>query len=229
MLNLYYIYCRIILTTMQTNFRILIADDHSIVRQGIAIVLKNMNQNLEIKNASDFGEVELMLKNFEFDLIVLDINIPLGKGTQMIEIIKCIQPLLKTLIFSAYDEEVYAPRYLKAGADGYLNKLSTDDEIKFAFQQMITKGNYTSDKVMANMYDNELNNVKDNPIELLSVRELEIARLLISGDGNLEILNKLNIKNSTVSTYKNRIYSKLNVANTVALVALFNQYDEKVF
>jgi len=211
---------------MNNNRKILLADDHSVVRHGISLILKESFENLFIAHADDFLKVLSQIKEQVFDLIVLDISIPEGKGIQMVEIIKEIQPEVKILIFSAHEEELYALRYLKAGADGYLNKLSSDVEFKEAFTSMIKNGNYVSQSIKNKIVSNTLNKKSDNPLEALSNRELEIARLLVRGEGNLEIANKLKLQNSTVSTYKNRIFEKLTINNTVALVTLFKSYDD---
>jgi len=211
---------------MNNNRKILLADDHSVVRYGISLILKESFENLVIAHADDFLKVLSQIKEQAFDLIVLDISIPEGKGIQMVEIIKEIQPEVKILIFSAHEEELYALRYLKAGADGYLNKLSSDVEFKEAFTSMIKNGNYVSQSIKNKIVSNTLNKKSDNPLEALSNRELEIARLLVRGEGNLEIANKLKLQNSTVSTYKNRIFEKLTINNTVALVTLFKSYDD---
>lgn len=213
---------------MNKNLNILLADDHSVVRHGISLILKGSFDNLDIAHADDFLKTIQFLKTQDFDLVILDISIPEGKGIQMVELIKNIQPLVKILIFSAHEEELYALRYLKAGADGYLNKLSSETEFQEAFNSMIKNGNYVSQSIKNQIVSNTLNKKSDNPLELLSNRELEIARLLVRGEGNLEIANKLELQNSTVSTYKNRIFEKLVISNTVALVALFKSYDDLV-
>lgn len=211
---------------MNRNLKVLLADDHSVVRHGISLILKESFENLVIAHAADFLKVLSLLKEQSFDLIVLDISIPEGKGIQMVELIKELQSDVKILIFSAHEEELYALRYLKAGADGYLNKLSSDLEFKEAFASMIKNGNYVSQSIKNKIVSNTLNKKSDNPLEALSNRELEIARLLVRGEGNLEIANKLDLQNSTVSTYKNRIFEKLAINNTVALVTLFKSYDD---
>ncbi len=211
---------------MSKQFKILLVDDHSIVRQGISMILKESYSNFTIVHADTFLKVIDELKNSRFDIIVLDISIPGGKGVQMIELIKSIQEDVRVLIFSAHEEDLYALRYLKSGADGYLNKLSSETEFKNAFLSMIETGSYVSNSVKNKIIENALSNQIDNPIDLLSNRELEIARLLIKGEGNLEIANRLNLQNSTVSTYKNRIFEKLEINNTVALVSLFKSFED---
>ncbi len=210
---------------MGSEYKILIADDHSIIRQGISHILKESYPEIKTLHAGIFSEVLEVLEKECVDLIVLDIAIPEGKGIQMINLAKAICPETKILIFSAYEEELYALRYLKAGANGYLNKLSSDEEFQNAFCSMIENGSYMSQAIKQKM-DNAAPDIPINPIDQLSTRELEIARMLIKGNGNLEIANKLELQNSTVSTYKNRIFEKLAITNTVALVSLFQSYDD---
>lgn len=206
--------------------KILLADDHSVVRQGISMILKESYEDLTILHAADFDTALSLLKTNIIHLVVLDISIPEGKGVQMIEMIKSIHPEVKILVFSAYEEELYAMRYLKAGADGYLNKLSSESEFRQAFKSMIEDGTYMSEAIKKKIISASLNKKSDNPLDILSNREMEIARLLVKGEGNLEIANKLNLQNSTVSTYKNRIFEKLTINNTVALVSLLQAYDD---
>ena len=205
---------------------ILLADDHSVVRQGIAMILKEAYKDLTILHAADFEEALKLLRANSVYLIVLDISIPEGKGVQMVELVKEVSPDIKILIFSAYEEDLYAMRYLKAGAEGYLNKLSSEAEFKQAFKSMLEEGTYMSDAIKQKIITSTLKKESDNPLDILSNREIEIARLLVKGEGNLEIANRLNLQNSTVSTYKNRIFEKLSISNTVALVSLLQAYDD---
>jgi two-component system response regulator FimZ (fimbrial Z protein) len=205
---------------------ILLADDHSVVRQGISMILKESYKDLTILHASDFEDALDILRKNTVYLIVLDISIPEGKGVQMVELVKEINADIKILVFSAYEEDLYAMRYLKAGAEGYLNKLSSETEFKKAFKSMLEDGTYMSEAIKEKIITSSLKKKSDNPLDILSNREIEIARLLVKGEGNLEIANKLNLQNSTVSTYKNRIFEKLSISNTVALIALLQAYDD---
>lgn len=211
---------------MNSSKTILLADDHSVVRQGISMILKETYKDLNILHAADFDSAIDLLKKNEVYLLVLDISIPEGKGVQMVELVKAINHNVKVLIFSAYEEDLYAMRYLKAGAEGYLNKLSSETEFKAAFKAMLEQGTYMSEAIKQKIISATLNKESDNPLDILSNREIEIARLLVRGEGNLEIANKLHLQNSTVSTYKNRIFEKLSISNTVALVSLLQAYDD---
>ena len=204
------------------KYRILIVDDHLVVRTGVTIILQNEIDNLNISYASNFLETINLLNHAVFDLIILDINIPGGKNTVMISDIRSILPDVKILMFSAHEEESYALRYLDAGANGYLNKLSGENKIVGAVKTIIETGKYISPEIANKLASNELNNCYLNPFDKLSKREIEIVKLLVKGNGNLEISNHLNIQMSTVSTYKNRVFEKLKLNNLVELIEIFN-------
>ena len=204
------------------KYKILIVDDHLVVRTGVTIILQNEIDNLDISYASNFPETIKVLNETVFDLIILDINIPGGKNTVMISDIRSILPDVKILMFSAHEEESYALRYLDAGANGYLNKLSGENKIVGAVKTIIETGKYISPEIANKLASNELNNCYLNPFDKLSKREIEIVKLLVKGNGNLEISNHLNIQMSTVSTYKNRVFEKLKLNNLVELIEIFN-------
>jgi len=212
---------------MTSEYSILIADDHSVVRQGVSLILKYSLPNIIINQTDTLNGVLEKMAVTTFDLIILDINLPGGNNVLMIEKIRGIDPNVKILMFSAFEEDLYAMRYLNAGANGYLNKLGNEEEIVEAVRKVMTTGKYISDSLKDKLINDLLNNVSQtNPLERLSNRELEISRLLVNGYGNLEIANHLNIQMSTVSTYKGRIFEKLDIKNVVSLADLFKLYEE---
>ena len=211
---------------MFSDRKILLADDHSIVRRGVALILKENFPDIQILHADSFDGIEDALATGKIDLLVLDINLPGGNSPNMINKIRELQPLVKILVFSAFDEEQYAIRYLNSGADGYLNKLTSEDEIAAAAKAILQGENYVSKKIRTKITENAKNKVPDNPLETLSNREMEIVLLFVQGEGNLEIANKLNIQTSTVSTYKTRIFDKLDVSNIVSLVEKYKLYSK---
>lgn len=206
------------------TFTFLIADDHSIVRQGISLVIKELFFKASILQAGTFKETLKTLKETKVDLLVLDINFPDGNSLSIISEIKVLQPDLKILIFSAYDENLYALRYLNAGASGYLNKGSNEEEMKQALQSMMLSGKYITQNIKDQILDSYISKKPLNPLEQLSDREIEVARLLIKGFGNMEIADMLHVKKSTVSTFKNRIFEKLAIDNLADLIDLFQLY-----
>ncbi|WPR72039.1 response regulator transcription factor [Flavobacterium sp. NG2] len=206
---------------MQKN--ILIVDDHLVVRTGVSIILEEKFKYLNISTTEDYKETLAILDVQKFDLIILDINIPGGKNTGMISEIKKIQPFAKILIFSVYDEETHACPYIVAGANGYINKLSDRKKIIKAVDTILKTGNYLTTDIVNALINASTNKETFNPLDKLSKRELEISELLVKGDGNIEIANKLNIQLTTVSTHKYKIYQKLNIKNIIELMSLFNR------
>ena len=211
----------------QCEFNFIVADDHTIVRQGVTFILKEIHKNSCVYQLANFSEIIKRLNTTPIDLIVLDISFPDGTSLNIIPTIKKIQPNIKILIFSAFDENIYAIRYLNAGASGYLSKLSNEDEIKLAIKSVLNSGKYISKNIQEKIMDTYIFNKPKNPLEQLSNREIEIAKLLVEGFSNIDICNTLNIQKSTVSTYKNRIFEKLDVDNLSSLIQIFNFYKDK--
>lgn len=206
---------------MQKN--ILIVDDHPVIRTGVSIILEEKFKHLNIATTENYTETLLFLSSTKIDLIILDINIPGGRNTAMIQEIKNIQPDVKILIFSVYEEETHACPYIIAGANGYLNKLSDRKKIVAAVDAVLKTGNYLTADIIDALINASAGKESLNPLDKLSKRELEISELLIKGDGNIEIANKLNIQLTTVSTHKNKIFSKLKIKNIIELITLFNK------
>ena len=202
---------------------ILIVDDHLVVRTGVSIILEEKIKNISISTTENYNETLSVLKQKPFDLIILDINIPGGRNTNMIEEIKDIQPETKVLIFSVYEEETHACPYIIAGANGYLNKLSDKKKLTDAIDTILKTGNYLTPSIVNELVKASTNKASMNPLDKLSKREREISELLVKGDGNIEIANKLSIQLTTVSTHKNKIFNKLNIKNIVQLISLFNK------
>lgn len=208
---------------MNSSKNILIVDDHLVVRKGIEIIIREEYPKAIIHNAENYVEALEIIKTINVDLIVLDIIINGLEDIKIMKAIKEVQKNTKILIFSCHDEEHYGLRYIKNGADGYLNKYCDEDKIGLAFKEIFSTGKYYSEEIKNKLKANPKKMSTDNPIDSLSNRELEITQMLINGYGNLEIANRLNIQMSTVSTYKNRVFEKLNVNNVVALADVFKE------
>ncbi|MEZ0183111.1 hypothetical protein B0A75_13330 [Flavobacterium oncorhynchi] len=209
------------------SYSFLIADDHSVVRQGVSLIIKELFLNASIYMAGNFKDIFSKLNEVKIDLLILDVNFPDGNSINVLSEIKAIQPDIKILIFSAYDENIYAMRYLNAGASGYLNKETSEEEMKNAINSMMLSGKYLTQNVKDRILDSYITKKPTNPLDLLSNREIEVAQLLIKGYGNLEILELLNIKKTTVSTFKNRIFEKLEIDNLADLIRFFQLYYDE--
>lgn len=210
---------------MQIKSRILVADDHGIVRMGLIQIIKKLIPNSTLTEVEDYKSLYTLISKEKFDLVILDVNMPNGSLQEAINILKIKQPNLKILIFSSQDEQLYAVRYLKMGADGFLNKLSSTEIINKALNTMLTQGKYISNEVKDAMVFGALNKqLMSSPIETLSNRELEIAKKLHDGLTLKEMSNQLNLHSSTISTYKNRIFDKLKINSIPELIEVLKLY-----
>lgn len=204
--------------------KILIADDHDIVVTGTSLILEAHIPDLMIDTARNYPQVAEKTARQEYDLIILDINMPGSKNRMMIPEIKKICPRVKILIFSAHDEAV-ALEYMKEGADGYLNKLCAIEEIPEAVKKVLREGYYYPAGITRYLLQANAEPLPPNPIQKLSAREYQIFSLMARGEGNLEISNILNIRMPTISTYKKRIYTKLGTTNIVDLIRLHEKFS----
>lgn len=207
--------------------RILIADDHGVVRLGLSMIIKKLRPHAVIEQVSDYKEVMQIIKAKTFDLVILDLNMPNGNFQEALQAIRIKDPATKVMIFSSQDESIYAVRYLKMGADGFLHKDSGEDVINRALVKMLDQGRYMSEEVKDSLIYGKLNKQETpiNPLEMLSEREMEIAECMVAGDAPKEISSKLNIHASTVSTYKSRVFEKLNIQSIADLIKIFNFHN----
>ncbi|MFC7526903.1 response regulator [Parapedobacter sp. GCM10030251] len=207
---------------------IAVADDHSAVRLGMNYVIQEWMPGAIVHFAENMPGLLQLLAAESIALVVLDINIPGGNNFHMIPMIRDIRKNVKILVLSAYEEDVYALRYIDSGADGYLQKDCKDEDIRNALDAIYAGKKYLSGELKEHLLQSRLNRGTDlgsNPIELLTNRELEVCRLLMGGKGVGEIAKALFIHTSTVGTYKNKIFAKLNVKNVKALTDAFNIHN----
>ena len=204
----------------QNRLKFLIADDHNIVRQGMQMIIEDLMENFDIYHASNLRQISEQIRCHSIDIAILDAQFPDGNCLSLIPEIKRLQPELKILIFSSFNEEDYALKFITAGTNGFLSKLSEESEIRDAILQIIEIGKYYSPLTQKLLELSAHNPNLLNPLNQLSDRELQIAELYAKGYGNLEIANQLSLRQNTVSTFKKRIFEKLNVENIVDLIKL---------
>lgn len=213
-----------------SELHILIAEDHGIVRLGTRLLIKEMYPKAIVAEAANFKATLQLLEQQAFHLLLLDINIPGGDSIQMIQAVRSRQADIPILILSSYDESIYAIRYLKAGANGYLQKESEPQEIKTAIHKVLHKQAYASQAVQQQLFQSL--SVTRNPqsalqLKNLSDREIEIMHLLAKGASPTEIKNKLNIQLSTISTHKARIFEKMEVSNIIELAEKLKEMEQQ--
>lgn len=205
--------------------KFLLVDDHVVVRSGISGLLSEIFKPCEVSEAGDTDSATEKLKEKHYDLIMMDIQMPNSDTLGLMEYINVKYPDTRVLIFSMSSENIYAKRFLKAGAKGFLSKDSSLDEIKKAINLILNGRKYISDALAELLTDSSYNDGPNNPFEKLSHREFEIASLLLTGQTVSEISKSLNLQVSTVGTHKGRIFEKLGVSNLIELKEMATSYN----
>ena len=203
----------------------LLADDHSLIRQGIFFMLEEIDLEKEIFQASNLQQTLEIIKSKTIDIAVIDAHFPDGNSLSIIPEIKKISPDTKILIFTGIDESTQSLKYLNAGANGFLSKMSEEKEIENALKRMYEDGEYISAVTKALLLDSLQDRRLINPLFRLTERELQVAEMYAEGLGNLEIANQLDVKQNTVSTLKRRIFEKLKIDNIVELIDLVKTHN----
>ncbi len=196
---------------------ILIADDHAIVREGLKQIIAEETDMKVTGEASNADEVYTRLTTGKFNIIVLDINMPGKSGLDVLKDIKIQYPDIPVLILSMYGEDQYGIRALKAGASGYLKKVSAPDEFALAIRKIAGGGRYVSASLaenLANAVDNKYHNL---PHEVLSDREFDVMCRIASGESAENISESLSISIHTYYSYRNRILEKMKMKTNVEL------------
>lgn len=204
--------------------KFLLIDDHVVVRSGIHGLLSEIFKPCEIHEAGDSDGATEKLKQFQYDLVMMDIQMPNSDTLGLMEYIQVRYPETKVLIFSMSPENIYAKRFIKAGARGFLSKDSSLDEIKKAITLVLNNRKYISESFAEMLADASFSGTPDNPFEKLSPREFEIASLLLTGQSVSDISRSLHLQISTVGTHKSRLFEKLGITNILELKELASSY-----
>jgi DNA-binding NarL/FixJ family response regulator len=200
--------------------KILLADDHAIIRAGLKILIGKTVPHSEIDEAWDGDSAFEKVKKNDYQLIMLDVTMPDTDSFGLVGNILAFKPDAKILMFSMNAEDIYAKKYLQLGAKGYVCKDSPEDEIKKAIYTVLEGKKYMSAVLTQMMMEDALGGKSQNPFESLTPREFEIVTHLVRGESVSEISNKLNLHTSTIGTHKARIFEKLGCGNVVDLNAL---------
>ena len=204
--------------------RILIADDHAILRRGLKEILVRELEGAVCGEANDATEVLARIQDGDWDLAILDITMPGRSGLDVLRDLTAARPKLPVLVLSMYPEDQYAKRILRAGASGYMNKESAPEELIKAVRKVLGGGRYVS-AALAEKLASDLSADTGRPIEeALSDREFEVLRMIAAGKTVSQIAEDLHLGVTTVSTYRARILEKMNMATTAELMhyALYN-------
>lgn len=197
---------------------LLLVDDHSVVRSGLILLIKDFIPRAEIDEAYDGNSAFEKIKQENYDLVVMDVNMPNTDSAGIFNSILSIKPQTKIIIFSMNEEDLYAKRYLKMGAMGYLRKDASGTEIKKAILSVLNNKKYVSPELSEILIaDLQNKNQVENPFDKLSPREFEMVQHLSRGESIAQISQTFNLQKSTVGTHKARIFEKLQCSNVIEL------------
>jgi len=197
--------------------KILIADDHAIVREGLKQIVAEEKDMLVAGEAGNTNEMFELLKKEDFAIIILDISMPGRSGLEALKFLKKNYPQVPALILSMFSEEQYGLRALKAGAAGYLKKVSAPTELVSAIRKIVNGGKYINQSLAEKLADEYDSDRKERMHDKLSNREYQIMCLIASGKSTEEIAIDLSISINTVYTYRNRILDKMHLKSNVEL------------
>jgi len=204
--------------------RLLIADDHAIVRGGLKQIFA-LAPDIELAGeAANGAEVMQQVRSGVFDLLLLDMTMPGVNGVSLIERVKLSRASLPILVFTMHNEAQVATRALKAGASGFITKDSDPEKLLAAIRKVSAGGKYIDPAVAEQMVFATTPVNHDTPHALLSDREFEVFRLLITGKSVNEIAAQLCISNKTISTHKINVMTKMNLKNVAELVRYAMQH-----
>lgn len=209
--------------------RIVIVDDHAVLRSGLKALLNCSPLFQVIGEAGDGQQAIRMVEELRPDILLLDISMPIMSGVECIKEIKARGLSCRILVLTMYDDDEYIKEVMRAGADGYVLKKSADTELVEGILKIYSGKKYLNETMSQTLLDSLLKihdekNDHRNPYTLLSPREREVLRLLAQGHTNSEIASHLSLSAKTVDTYRSRIMNKLNVRKKSELVNYALQY-----
>ena len=200
--------------------KILIIEDHPIVRKGFSMLINQDDELKTIGEAGDYHSALAMVRKTKADLILLDLSLGDGNGIELIKEVKVINPALPVLVVSLHDENLYAERALKAGARGYIMKSEATENILTAIKKIINGEVYLSDGMKDKLISRVAGTDREgsSPMDILSDREFEVFQFIGDGRTTKEIAEILNLSVKTVETYKSHIKSKLEIKDSTDLI-----------
>jgi two-component system, NarL family, invasion response regulator UvrY len=198
--------------------RVLIADDHPLVRQGMKQILSETSDMVIVGEADDGAQAIQLARQTAWDVFLLDVSMPQRSGIDTLKQLKKEFPRLPVLILSMHPEELFAVRALKAGASGYLTKFSAPEQLVNAIRQVATGKKYVSPAVALQLAEAISDDTSKPAHERISDREFQVLTLIASGKTLTQIADLINIGVPTVSTYRARLLEKMNLKSTAELI-----------
>ncbi|PAP75936.1 response regulator [Rubrivirga marina] len=201
--------------------RLLLVDDHPLLRQGIAMTIEAEPDLSVVAQAGDADEALALFAEAAPDLVITDISLPGANGLELMKNLLTLRPDLPVLVVSRHDEDLYAERAVRAGARGYVSKLAAGDQIVTAIRRVLRGGIHLSEDLKDRMLFGAAAGVKDatqTPLEVLSDRELEVFEMTGRGIPTREISERLHLSIKTVESYRSRLKTKLGLSNGTELI-----------
>ena len=198
--------------------RVLIADDHAIVRQGLKQILSETEDLVIAGEAEDGSEALMLARQTVWDVFLLDVSMPNRNGIDTLKQLRKEFPRLPVLILSMHPEEQYAVRALKAGASGYLTKQSAPEQLVNAIRQVANGKKYVSPSVALQLAEAISDHSEKKPHERITDREYQVLTLIASGKTLTQVADTLNLGVATVSTYRARLLEKMGLKSTAELI-----------
>jgi DNA-binding NarL/FixJ family response regulator len=198
--------------------KIVIADDHAIVREGLKRIVSSAEGMEVVGEAANGIEALQRVRELQFDVLMLDLSMPGRSGMELIKLAKAEKPRLRILVLSMHQEMQYAVRAIKSGASGYLTKESAPAQLEQAIRKIAAGGAFISSEVAEQLALGAMPGSAAMPHESLSNREFEVFRLLAAGVSVTSIAGQLNLSVKTVSTHKANLMQKMNLNNSSELV-----------
>ena len=198
--------------------RVVVADDHAIVREGLKRIVSSLAGMMVLGEAADGAEVMARVRELEFDVLLLDLSMPGRSGMELIRQVHAERPRLRILVLSMHQELQYAVRSIKSGASGYLTKESAPDQLEQAIRKIASGGAFVSAEVAQQLALGAMPGGQTLPHEGLSAREFEVFHLLVAGVSVTDAAARLNLSVKTISTHKSNLMHKMELQSTAELV-----------
>ena len=205
----------------QKQYRILLADDHVLIRHGIKNIIKKNEQLVVVGEVSNGKQLMSFLEDSEIDLIILDISMPDIGGMEAIGLVKNKYPWIKILMLTMHKNKQYFYNAMAAGADGYLMKDDSDEELLVAITKVISGKSYISPYMTDDFADDVINmyrNERRTPFQEMTKREKEILQLVVQGFTSKQMAEQLNLSQRTIDHHRSNLLRKFNRKNSVDLV-----------
>jgi len=201
--------------------RILIVDNHPIVREGLRRIIEREGDLLVCAEADSVRGARTAIKESNPHMLIADVSLNQGDGIKLVRDVRAHNPLLPILVLSIHDEAIYAERMLSVGANGYMTKQATSEQILQALRRVLDGGIYVSDAVATHMIRGAFGGMRrrpENPLDRLSNRELQVLQMVGMGLSTRETAHSLNLSIKTIESHRQRIRSKLNLRSGTQLV-----------